>query len=99
MNKIKIFCTKNIEINAKLKIRILEVENLQIVTKKIILVNNKSRDHKVSGPAASITKILWSQKTHLELSELNEIIYKRLIKGPASIELGSDRKCSGVALN
>ncbi len=25
--------------------------------------------------------------------KLNEIIYKRLIKGPASVERGADRKC------
>jgi hypothetical protein len=30
--------------------------------------------------------------------KLNEIIYKRLIKGPASVEHGSDRKCLRVAL-
>ncbi len=31
--------------------------------------------------------------------KLNEIIYKRLLKGPASAELGSDRKHLHVALN
>jgi hypothetical protein len=30
--------------------------------------------------------------------KLNEIIYKRLIKGPASVELGSDRKCLRITL-
>ncbi len=29
--------------------------------------------------------------------KLNEIIYKILIKGPASSELGSDRKCLCIA--
>jgi hypothetical protein len=29
--------------------------------------------------------------------KLNEIIYKRLIKGPASVECGSDRKHLHVA--
>jgi len=29
--------------------------------------------------------------------KLNEIIYKRLIKGPASVERGSDRKCMSIA--
>jgi hypothetical protein len=58
MNKIKIFFTKNIERNAKLKIRILEVENLQIVTKKIILVNNNSMDHKVSDLRPLLQKVL-----------------------------------------
>ncbi len=31
--------------------------------------------------------------------KLNEIIYKRLIKGPASSELGSDRKSLCIVSN
>ncbi len=31
--------------------------------------------------------------------KLNKINYKRLIKGPASVELGSDRKCLHAKLN
>jgi hypothetical protein len=30
--------------------------------------------------------------------KLTEIIYKRLIKGPACVERGSDRKCLCIAL-
>ncbi len=30
--------------------------------------------------------------------KLNENIYKRLIKGPASVERGSDRKCLCITL-
>ncbi len=36
--------------------------------------------------------------TNETLIKINEIIYKRLIKGPASVEHGSDRKHLRVAL-
>ncbi len=32
-------------------------------------------------------------------SKINEIIYKRLIKGPASVECGSDRKVCPLHFN
>ncbi len=50
---------------------------------------------------SDLKSIFESQLLHLNIdrSKLNEIIYKRLIKGPASVELGSDRKHLRITLN